>query len=100
MSYTLDRDIVIIDDNYIGQIKTNYEKTGETMDEVMEAYVRILRQLIEEGGISGKTAEKLGSFADLAETLLKEVMQNVTSPLAQQMEQYVEEIDEADKEIY
>ena len=100
MSCALDSDIVVIDDNYVGQMKTNYEKAGKILDEVMEAYVRILRQLIEEGGISGKTAEKLGSFADLAETLLKEVMKNLMSQLTQQMEQYVEAIDEADKEIY
>lgn len=100
MGCPLDKDIIVIDDNYTGKVKNNYIKAGETLDEVMKEYVRILRQLIEEGGISGKTAEKLGAFADLTEALLKEVMQTVTSQLAQQMEQYVEAMDEADKEIY
>lgn len=100
MSCTLDRDIIVLDDNYTGQVKRNYQETGEIIDEVAGEYVRILRQLVEEEGISGETGAKLISFADTAEMLLKDIMEAVMAQITKEMEQYVEAIDEADKEIY
>ena len=70
------------------------------MNEVITEYVSILKRVVDEGGLSGKTAQKLGQFADLAEALLKDTMLNWSTQLASQMEQYVAEIDTADMEIY
>lgn len=100
MGCPLEKDIVVIDDNYIGQVKQNYSVAGQKMNEVIEEYVSILRKLIEEEGLSGKTAEKLNQFTDLAESLLKDTMLHWSRQTTGQMEHYVAEIDQADMEIY
>lgn len=100
MEGILAKDIVVIDDNYTAQVKQDYLVAGERMNEVITEYVSILKRVVDEGGLSGKTAQKLGQFADLAEALLKDTMLNWSTQLASQMEQYVAEIDTADMEIY
>lgn len=100
MGCTLTKDIVVIDDNYTVQLKQNYLIAGEKMNEVVAEYVRILKGVVDESGLSGKTAQKLGQFADLAESLLKDTMLNWSEQLTSRMVQYVTEIDTADKEIY
>ena len=90
----------MIDDNYTGQGKQNYLVAGQKMNEVITEYVSILRKVVEEEGLSGKTAQKLSKFADLAESLLKDTILNWSTQTAGQMEQYVAEIDNADREIY
>lgn len=100
MGCTLTKDIVVIDDNYTAQVKQDYLMAGARINEVITEYVGILKGVVDEGGLSGKTAQKLGQFADLAEALLKDTMLNWSTQLASQMEQYVAEIDTADMEIY
>ena len=100
MGCPLGKDIVVIDDNYTEQVKQNYLIAGEKINEVIKEYVSILRKVVEEEGISGKTAQKLSQFADLAEVLLKDTMLNWSKLTIGQMVQYVAEIDEADTEIY
>lgn len=100
MGCPLGKDIVVIDDNYTGQEKQNYLVAGQKMNEVITEYVSILRKVVEEEGLSGKTAQKLSKFADLAESLLKDTILNWSTQTAVQMEQYVAEIDNADREIY
>lgn len=100
MECPLGKDIVVIDDNYTGQGKQNYLVAGQKMNEVITEYVSILRKVVEEEGLSGKTAQKLSKFADLAESLLKDTILNWLTQTAGQMEQYVAEIDNADREIY
>ena len=100
MGCTLDEDIVVIDDNYTGQVKQNYQLAGEILDEVLEGYTGILQKLVDEDGISGKTAEKVAMFAGAAESLLKGMGVEWSGQLAGQMEEYVEEIDKANVEIY
>lgn len=100
MECPLGKDIVVIDDNYTGQGKQNYLVAGQKMNEVITEYVSILRKVVEEEGLSGKTVQKLSKFADLAESLLKDTILNWSTQTAGQMEQYVAEIDNADREIY
>lgn len=100
MGCPLEKDIIVMDENYTGQGKQNYVAAGQKMNEVVTEYVSILRKLLEEEGLSGKTAQKLSGFADLAESLLKDTVLRWSEQTAGQMQRYVEEIDEADKEIY
>lgn len=100
MGCPLGKDIIVIDDNYTGQEKQNYAMAGQTMNEVVTEYVSILRKLLEEEGLSGKTAQKLSGFVDVAESLLKDTVLNWSKQTTGQMEHYVAEIDEADREIY
>lgn len=100
MGCPLGKDIIVIDDNYTGQEKQNYAMAGQTMNEVVTEYVSILRKLLEEEGLSGKTAQKLSWFVDVTESLLKDTVLNWSKQTTGQMENYVAEIDEADREIY
>ena len=78
MGCPLEKDIVVIDDNYTEQGKRNYLIAGKKINEVITEYVSILRKVVEEEGLSGKTAQKLIQFADLAESLLKDTMLNLS----------------------
>lgn len=100
MGCPLGKDIIVIDDNYTGQGKQNYVAAGQKMNEVVTEYISILRKLLEEEGLSGKTAQKLSGFVDVAESLLKDTVLNWSKQTTGQMEHYVAEIDEADREIY
>ena len=96
----LDKDIIIIDDNYVGEVKSNYLAAGESMESVINEYVCILKGLVEDNGITGKTAEKLQEFAETTEFLLKGAMEELKGEIGYQMKSFIEEVDKADAEIY
>lgn len=100
MSNTLDEDIIVIDDNYTGDIKYSYQIAGEIMEETVREYISILRELLQKEGIRGKAADKIEEFTELTEKLLGGVIEELIQQITVQMREFVEEIDRADAEIY
>ena len=47
MGCPLEKDIIVMDENYTGQGKQNYVAAGQKMNEVVTEYVSILRKLLE-----------------------------------------------------
>ena len=64
------RNIIIIDDNYIGEYSQAYMEVGKQIDDIIIKYIGILKGIIDDGSMKGLTAEKLYSFADTASMLL------------------------------
>ena len=60
------RNIIIIDDNYIGEYSQAYMEVGKQIDDIIIKYIGILKGIIDDGSMKGLTAEKLYSFADTA----------------------------------
>lgn len=79
------RNIIIIDDNYIGEYSQAYMEVGKQIDD---------------GSMKGLTAEKLYSFADTASMLLFKTAGVLCDNNKSNMQKFIQDIDEADREIY
>ena len=79
------RNIIIIDDNYIGEYSQAYMEVGKQIDDII---------------IKWLTAEKLYSFADTASMLLFKTAGVLCDNNKSNMQKFIQDIDEADREIY
>lgn len=59
------RNIIIIDDNYIGEYSQAYMEVGKQIDDIIIKYIGILKGIIDDGSMKGLTAEKLYSLRTL-----------------------------------
>ena len=96
------RNIIIIDDNYIGEYSQAYMEVGKQIDDIIIKYIGILKGIIDDGSMKGLTAEKLYSFADTASMLLfktagvcaitiKAICKNLYRILMRQTEKFTKE---------
>lgn len=92
--------VIVIDDNYTGVQAGVHETAGVKVERMIQGYVDTLKALVESGGVEGKTATKLYEFAETAEQLLKGAASEIGSKKKCCMEEFLEEIDVADEEIY
>ena len=95
-----DKNIIVIDDNYIGSCSEAYAEAGREISSIMKKYTGIIKKLVEDGSLKGNTADKLQEFADTADMLLAQTAEILGSQKKGYMEAYVSDIDKADKEIY
>lgn len=51
------RNIIIIDDNYIGEYSQAYMEVGKQIDDIIIKYIGILKGIIDDGSMKGLTAE-------------------------------------------
>ena len=110
------RNIIIIDDNYIDPSSVNitfpeqkrnliyiflaYMEVGKQIDDIIIKYIGILKGIIDDGSMKGLTAEKLYSFADTASMLLFKTAGVLCDNNKSNMQKFIQDIDEADREIY
>lgn len=94
------RNIIIIDDNYIGEYSQAYMEVGKQIDDIIIKYIGILKGIIDDGSMKGLTAEKLYSFADTASMLLFKTAGVLCDNNKSNMQKFIQDIDEADREIY
>ena len=77
------RNIIIIDDNYIGEYSQAYMEVGKQIDDIIIKYIGILKGIIDDGSmLLFKTA---GVLCDNNKS---------------NMQKFIQDIDEADREIY
>ena len=50
------RNIIIIDDNYIGEYSQAYMEVGKQIDDIIIKYIGILKGIIDDGSMKGLTA--------------------------------------------
>lgn len=93
-------DVIVIDDNYTGMQAKVHETAGAKIEQIMRDYVSAIKDLIDDGGLEGQTADKLYEFAETAEQLLRNVASEIGIKKKKYMENFLEEIDIADEEIY
>lgn len=93
-------DIVITDDNYAGLQASVHHTAGIKVERILEGYVSALRELVDSGGLEGQTATKLYEFAGTAEGLLKGAAQEIGTKKKKYMQEFLEQVDVADEEIY
>lgn len=92
------RDIIVTDEcweNFGDQM----QKRCADLEEVYDTYIDILRKVSEYGIIEGYTAEALKAFTGKAEKLKTELEQ-IGLEIYYACDNYVREIDEADKDLY
>lgn len=122
-------DVIIHDENYTGEYANAYESAGQAIDEIIAEYIQILTDLVcgkettvTDGNnapvagvtadlldtnckyvypaLSGKAAENLLAFAQLANTLLGGCASEIMLERKNTMNRFIEDIDSADEEIY
>lgn len=94
------KNVVIVDDDYTGACAEAYAKIGNEWDDIMGKYVAILKGLVDNQHFQGAAADLLYEFAAVAEGMLGGIASQLGSHKRAVMERFIEEIDEADKEIY
>ncbi|MFZ2933706.1 MAG: hypothetical protein WA037_02610, partial [Agathobacter rectalis] len=85
---------------YIGEYSQAYMEVGKQIDDIIIKYIGILKGIIDDGSMKGLTAEKLYSFADTASMLLFKTAGVLCDNNKSNMQKFIQDIDEADREIY
>lgn len=90
---------VIIEDEYVRnvgmKVREELEKTGKTLS----TYITLLEEVRKKGLMKGSTAEALGEFISLAEHL-KGTFWDIGGCVGVDCENYIDEVDDADKYLY
>ena len=90
---------VIIEDEYVKNVGTKVrdelEKTGKTLS----TYITCLEEVRKKGLMKGSTAEALGDFISLA-AHLKGTFWDIGGCVGTDCENYIDEVDDADKYLY
>lgn len=72
--------------------------TGEGLEKCLDAYVKLLRQLAENS--SGKLAENLQSFAEIVQSCMRDIIEAIMASYSNLMADYISQIDAADRMLY
>ena len=90
---------IIIDEEYITALKDFVSCQGEQFETFLTEYITILMQTKTDGITKGKTADALRNYIQIASALKNHI--GNTSELAKQLlENYTNDIDEADSYLY
>lgn len=92
----MEKDVIIQEDNYIGNINERYQQIGQEVDAVVAEYVRILSDLTG-GCMEGETAGKLLEFAGETARLLGNMLEPVTTECAGKQISFISEIETEDQ---
>lgn len=95
-----DKNVIVIDDNYIGECANAYAEAGRKIDNIIIKYTGILNQIVDDGSLKGLTADKLYEFALTANMLISQTAGILCNEKKVNMEKFAQNIDEADEEIY
>ena len=86
-------DLIVYDDEYLLS-SSNYESIGKKLDKCVKEYVSTLKELSHL--TEGQFAQGLSAFADLSSRLASGVINEITSQLASNMNNYISSLDSAD----
>lgn len=92
----MEKDIVIQEDNYTGNINDRYKQIGQEIDDVVTEYVRILTDLTN-GCIEGETAGKLLDFAEETARLLGNMAKPAIAECAGEQVNFISEVEIEDQ---
>ena len=84
---------VCVDDEYMEQMGEYLKKEAYELDEMIWSYIRIVRQVCEDGISEGETSKALEEF-------LEQAVDTTGDQLKRYCTNYVSRIDDADKDLY
>lgn len=92
----MEKDVIIQEDNYTGNINERYKQIGQEIDAVVTEYVQILPNLTN-GCIEGETAGKLLGFTEETARLLGNMVEPATTECAGKQVNFISEIETEDQ---
>lgn len=90
---------IIIEDEYIQEMRDFSKLQGSRFETVLTEYIAVMYKLNAEGIVRGETADILKMFIETVMSLKGQV-QELSELFQQLLDQYLADIDYADKELY
>lgn len=90
---------IIIEDEYIQEMRNFSKLQGSRFEAVLTEYIAIMHKLNAEGIVRGETADILKMFIETVMSFKGQV-QELSELFRQLLDQYLTDIDYADKELY
>ena len=90
---------VIIEDGYVENVGTKIREELEKTEKTLNTYITCLEEVRKKGLMKGSTAEALGEFISLAGHL-KGTFGDIGGCVGIDCENYIDEVDDADKYLY
>ena len=90
---------LIISDEYVEDVGTYCVKRGRTLEDIMDSYLGILREIKNEAIITGEISQTLEEFIDCVSQLnnqLKDISNNVYAASVQ----FVSDVNDADSFLF
>mgnify|MGYP001625533962 CR=1 FL=1 len=95
---------VCVDDEYMEQMGEYLKNEAYELDKMIWSYIRILRQVCEDGISEGETSKALEEFLEQARSLVGVDNSGGVDTMGDQLKRfctgYVNKIDDADKNLY
>lgn len=85
--------LIVYDDEYL-KSSSDYAYIGKELDKCIKEYVSILTEL--SNLTEGQFSQGLKAFADLTSSLANDIINEITSQLALNMNNYISSLDSAD----
>lgn len=90
---------LIVDEQYVYDMKSFIEAYGEVFDTTFEKYMKIMQDYNNRGVVKGATAEAINQYIITA-LELKGCVDDISEVYGQNFDKYIKDIDKADRYIY
>ena len=94
---------LIIDDEYVGEVKTYLMEQCESVNDIKNKYIQTMQKVIETGIMEGTTAEALKTFLELIKCDLGTGTRTpwaMSADIERNCDNFITRVDKADKHIY
>lgn len=93
-----DKNLVIVDDYYM-EMGEFFRERGNEYDRILKRYIKILKSVKADGICSGKTAEALDAFIQLA-SRMEDNAGIIGESVRKMMESYISVVDSKDEYLF
>lgn len=90
---------LIIDDEYIFAVGDDSKRRGIKLEEALEQYLEILKEIQTEALVEGNVAEALVAFAGCVE-LLKGQLEDISKTMYNRSYSFIQDINDADQYLF
>lgn len=90
---------LIIDDEYCRSMGQFFEDQGKQLDQLIASYNSILKELRQNAIVSGDVANSLSLYIDYANRL-NQLFSKVSDVAKQQINAFIDQVDEADQYLF
>lgn len=90
---------LIIDDEYIFAVGDDSKRRGKKLEEALEQYLEILKEIQTEALVEGNVAEALVAFVGCVE-LLKGQLEDISKTMYNRSYSFIQDVNDADQYLF
>lgn len=90
---------LIIDDEYVSAVGYDCNQRGRKLEEVLEQYVAILKEIQEEALVEGDVSDALEAFVGCVE-LMKGSLRELSQTIEKRCSDFIQDVNDADQYLF